>query len=67
MTGYKQKQFAGGGEIAPGKHAVCRQLALEVSVIEMADRVMSGVVSPQVSEFYQQQLADSGLALKELA
>jgi 3-phenylpropionate/trans-cinnamate dioxygenase ferredoxin reductase subunit len=64
--------------IAPGKHivivgagyiglevaAVCRQLGLEVTVIEMADRVMSRVVSPQVSEFYQQQHLSRGVDLR---
>jgi len=64
--------------IAPGKHvvivgagyiglevaAVCRQLELEVTVIEMADRVMSRVVSPQVSTFYQQQHLSHGVDLR---
>jgi 3-phenylpropionate/trans-cinnamate dioxygenase ferredoxin reductase subunit len=64
--------------IAPGKHivivgagyiglevaAVCRQLELEVTVIEMEDRVMSRVVSPQVSDFYQRQHLSHGVDLR---
>lgn len=65
-------------EVEPGKHvvivgagyiglevtAVCRQLGLDATVIEMADRVMSRVVSPQVSEFYQAQHEKHGVNLQ---
>jgi 3-phenylpropionate/trans-cinnamate dioxygenase ferredoxin reductase subunit len=65
-------------EIAPGKRivivgagyiglevaAVCRQLGLTVTVIEMADRVMSRVVSPQVSDFYERLHRERGVDLR---
>lgn len=65
------------GDIAPGKRvvivgagyiglevaAVCRQLDLDVTVIEMADRVMSRVVSPEVSGFFEQQHTRHGVKL----
>jgi 3-phenylpropionate/trans-cinnamate dioxygenase ferredoxin reductase subunit len=65
-------------EIAPGKHivivgagyiglevaAVCRQLGLAVTVIEMADRVMSRVVSRPVSDFYERLHREHGVNLR---
>jgi 3-phenylpropionate/trans-cinnamate dioxygenase ferredoxin reductase subunit len=44
--------------------AVARQLGNAVTVLEMADRVMSRVVSPVVSEFYQQQHIAHGVELR---
>ena len=55
--------IVGAGYIGLEVAAVCCQLGLDVSVIEMADRVMSRVVSPQVSDFYQQKHAEHGVTL----
>ena len=44
--------------------AVSRQLGLDVTVIEMADRVMSRVVSPPVSEFYEREHRGQGVDLR---
>ncbi len=54
----------GAGYIGLEVAAVCRQLGLEVTVIEMAERVMSRVVSPQISAFYQQEHARHGVSLR---
>jgi 3-phenylpropionate/trans-cinnamate dioxygenase ferredoxin reductase subunit len=65
------------GYMAPGKHvvivgagyiglevaAVCCQRGLDVTVVEMADRVMSRVVSPNVSDYYQLQHTNRGVRL----
>jgi 3-phenylpropionate/trans-cinnamate dioxygenase ferredoxin reductase subunit len=51
----KKVIIIGAGYIGLEVAAVCRQLGLHVTIVEMADRVMSRVVSPQVSAFYQQQ------------
>lgn len=51
----KKVVIIGAGYIGLEVAAVCRQLGLHVTIVEMADRVMSRVVSPQVSAFYQQQ------------
>ena len=59
----KRIVIIGAGYIGLEVAAVCRQLKLEVTVIEMADRVMSRVVSPQVSDFYQQQHLSHGVDL----
>jgi len=56
--------IVGAGYIGLEVASVCRQLELEVTVIEMADRVMSRVVSPQVSDFYQQQHLSHGVDLR---
>lgn len=57
----KKVVIVGAGYIGLEVAAVCRQLGLQVTVVEMADRVMSRVVSPQVSAFYQQQHENHGV------
>jgi 3-phenylpropionate/trans-cinnamate dioxygenase ferredoxin reductase subunit len=54
----------GAGYIGLEVAAVCRQLGIDVTVVEMADRVMSRVVSPQVSSFYQQEHTLRGVDLR---
>jgi 3-phenylpropionate/trans-cinnamate dioxygenase ferredoxin reductase subunit len=44
--------------------AVTRQLGFDVTVIEMADRVLSRVVSPQISEFFQNEHRARGVKLE---
>ncbi|MFQ5982084.1 MAG: NAD(P)/FAD-dependent oxidoreductase [Woeseiaceae bacterium] len=53
----------GAGYIGLEVAAVATQLGLDVTVVEMLDRVMSRVVSPPVSEFYQKEHADHGVKL----
>jgi len=57
----KKVVIVGAGYIGLEVAAVCRQLGLRVTVVEMADRVMSRVVSPQVSVFYRQQHETHGV------
>jgi 3-phenylpropionate/trans-cinnamate dioxygenase ferredoxin reductase subunit len=54
----------GAGYIGLEVAAVARQLGRAVTVVEMADRVMSRVVSEQVSEFYQSLHTTAGVVLK---
>jgi len=54
----------GAGYIGLEVAAVCRQLGLDVTVLEMADRVMSRVVAPPVSAFYQQQHEQHGVRIR---
>ncbi len=56
--------IVGAGYIGLEVAAVMRQLGHNVTVIEMADRVMSRVVSPVVSEFFQQQHTEHGVQLQ---
>ena len=55
--------IVGAGYIGLEVAAVSRQLGLDVTVVEMADRVMSRVVSPEISAFYQQQHTQHGVCL----
>lgn len=59
----KRLVIIGAGYIGLEVAAVCRQLGLDVTVIEMADRVMSRVVSPNVSDFYQLEHTNHGVKL----
>jgi 3-phenylpropionate/trans-cinnamate dioxygenase ferredoxin reductase subunit len=56
--------IVGAGYIGLEVAAVTAQLGLDVTVVEMEDRVMSRVVSPQLSEFYQQEHVAHGVTLK---
>jgi 3-phenylpropionate/trans-cinnamate dioxygenase ferredoxin reductase subunit len=53
----------GAGYIGLEVAAVTRQLGYDVSVVEMADRVMNRVVSPAVSEFFAAEHAAHGVHL----
>ena len=55
--------IVGAGYIGLEVAAVTRQLGRNVTVLEMADRVMSRVVSPAVSDFYQAQHERHGVEL----
>ena len=59
----KRIVIIGAGYIGLEVAAVCRQLCLDVTVIEMADRVMSRVVSANVSDFYQLEHTNHGVKL----
>ena len=54
----------GAGYIGLEVAAVARKLGLDVTVIEMADRVMSRVVSPEISDFYQIEHTSHGVKLR---
>ncbi|MDH3750277.1 MAG: FAD-dependent oxidoreductase [Gammaproteobacteria bacterium] len=63
MSKGKRLVIIGAGYIGLEVAAVCRQLGLDVTVIEMTDRVMSRVVSPHVSDFYQLEHTNRGVEL----
>jgi len=54
----------GAGYIGLEVAAVARKLGLDVTVVEMADRVMSRVVSPEISDFYQIEHTNQGVKLR---
>jgi len=60
----KNAVIVGAGYIGLEVAAVIRQLGLEVTVVEMADRVMSRVVSPEISDFYQIEHTTQGVKLR---
>lgn len=60
----KNAVIVGAGYIGLEVAAVTRQLGLDVTVVEMADRVMSRVVSPEISDFYQIEHTNHGVKLR---
>ncbi len=60
----KRLVIVGAGYIGLEVAAVSRRLGMEVTVVEMADRVMSRVVSPEISDFYQIEHANQGVRLR---
>lgn len=63
MSGNKNVVIVGAGYIGLEVAAVCRQRGLDVTVIEMADRVLSRVVSPNVSDYFQLEHTKHGVKL----
>jgi len=61
MDAGKKLVVIGAGYIGLEVAAVARLAGLNVTVIEMADRVMSRVVSPETSDFYQIEHTDQGV------
>ncbi len=59
----KRLVIIGAGYIGLEVAAVAASKGLQVTVIEMAERVMSRVVSEQVSEFYQSEHSQHGVNL----
>ena len=53
----------GGGYIGLEVAATARELGMEVTVLEMADRVMNRVTCPAVSAFYQAEHARAGVRI----
>ncbi len=54
----------GGGYIGLEVAATARELGMEVTVLEMAPRVMSRVTSPEVSAFYESEHARHGVQIR---
>jgi 3-phenylpropionate/trans-cinnamate dioxygenase ferredoxin reductase subunit len=54
----------GAGYIGLEVAAVARQADLDVTVLEIADRVMSRVVSAEISDFYQIEHSNQGVKLR---
>ena len=63
MQSGRKAVIIGAGYIGLEVAAVCRLHGLDVTVVEMADRVMSRVVSPHVSDYYQLEHTSHGVKL----
>ncbi|HEV2271101.1 MAG TPA: FAD-dependent oxidoreductase [Steroidobacteraceae bacterium] len=59
----KRLVIVGGGYIGLEVAATAREFGLEVTVLEMADRVMNRVVCPQLSAFYESAHARHGVRI----
>lgn len=61
IVDHKKAVVIGAGYIGLEVAAMINQLGLNVTVIEMADRVMSRVVSAEISDFYQIEHVNQGV------
>ena len=59
----RQAVVIGGGYIGLETAAALRQSGLEVTVLEMAPRVLARVTAPEVSAFYQRVFAEEGVRI----
>ena len=64
MESGRRMVIVGAGYIGLEVAAVAQQAGLDVTVIEMADRVMSRVVSPEISDFYQIEHTNQGVKFR---
>ncbi len=55
--------IVGGGYIGLETAATCRGMACEVTVLEMADRIMNRVVAPTVSRYFAEEHRARGVAI----
>lgn len=60
----KRAVIVGAGYIGLEVAAVTQELGLDVTVVEVADRVMSRVVSAEISDFYQIEHTQRGVKLR---
>lgn len=63
MVPGRRAVIVGGGYIGLEAAATLRQLGMEVSVLEMADRVMNRVVAEPVSRYYEAEHAGHGVRI----
>jgi 3-phenylpropionate/trans-cinnamate dioxygenase ferredoxin reductase subunit len=61
LKGARHLVVAGGGYIGLEVAATCRELGLETTVLEMADRAMNRVTCAEVSDFFQAEHARHGV------
>ncbi|WP_432470486.1 NAD(P)/FAD-dependent oxidoreductase [Amphritea sp. HPY] len=59
----KHAIIVGGGYIGLETASVLRKLGMEVTVLEMAPRVLARVTAPEVSEFYSRMHAEEGVTI----
>lgn len=64
MSAGQRLVIIGAGYIGLEAAAVARQMGLEVTVLEMADRVLARVTSPVISEFYETEHRAQGVEIK---
>ncbi|HEV2229922.1 MAG TPA: FAD-dependent oxidoreductase [Steroidobacteraceae bacterium] len=64
LAGGGRLLIVGGGYIGLEVAATARELGVEVTVLEMAERVMNRVTCPQVSAFYEAEHARHGVRIR---
>jgi 3-phenylpropionate/trans-cinnamate dioxygenase ferredoxin reductase component len=64
QAGFKPRArivIIGGGYIGLETAATCRKMGCDVTVLEMADRIMNRVVAPSVSQYFAQEHRTNGV------
>jgi 3-phenylpropionate/trans-cinnamate dioxygenase ferredoxin reductase subunit len=64
MVPGRRAVIVGGGYIGLEVAATCRECGVNVTVLDAADRVMSRVVSPWISRFYEAEHARHGVVIQ---
>jgi 3-phenylpropionate/trans-cinnamate dioxygenase ferredoxin reductase subunit len=64
LAGARRLVVVGGGYIGLEAAACARHLGLDVTVLEMADRVLARVVAPEVSDFYTRRHEREGVRIR---
>ncbi len=65
MTAGKRVLIVGGGYIGLEAAAVAAKLGLEVTLVEMADRILQRVAAPETSDFFRALHKEHGVDLRE--
>lgn len=60
----KKAVIVGGGYIGLETAAVLRKLGMEVTVLEMAPRILARVTAPELSDFYTRVHSEEGVVIK---
>ncbi len=67
FTAGRRLLIVGGGYIGLEAAAVARQLGLEVTVLEMAERIMQRVAAAETSDYFRRLHQDHGVVIREAA
>ncbi|MEM7724225.1 MAG: FAD/NAD(P)-binding oxidoreductase [Pseudomonadota bacterium] len=57
--------IVGGGYIGLEAAAVCRKKGMDVTLIEMADRILQRVAAPETSDYFRKLHRDQGVTIRE--
>ncbi|MBY6139654.1 FAD-dependent oxidoreductase [Leisingera daeponensis] len=65
VTGGKRALIVGGGYIGLEAAAVCAKRGVQVTLVEMADRILQRVAAPQTSDFFRSLHSSHGVDVRE--
>ncbi|UWQ54298.1 NAD(P)/FAD-dependent oxidoreductase [Leisingera caerulea] len=65
VTGGKRALIVGGGYIGLEAAAVCAKRGVQVTLVEMADRILQRVAAPQTSDFFRELHTSHGVDIRE--
>ena len=65
MQAGRRALIVGGGYIGLEAAAVCRKRGMEVTLIEMAERILQRVAAPETSDYFRKLHSDHGVNVRE--